>query len=602
MTLNQALQLHAAGKLQEAELEYIATLKTDPSNSTALGWLGMLKASTGRASDAFDLVTKALSLDPDNPDFLGLKGNLLIEQDQHQSAEIYFDKALRKQPLSPMLLIGKSTCQIAAGDFQAAINTLGKLPESLTQQSAEALLNYGKALEGLERYKEACQHFQVALDLKRGRNPAALLSLGTLHFRHREFALAAPLLERYLQSPQTDAHDHRLQQRLLLADGYRKLGRIEDALGQLNLVVSQLADTRINAEELANALFLMGACYKDSGDSAKAREHYQQALTVSPDHIETTKALGILDLTELRLKSGWGLMGKAHSLDVGEPSGYGVQVWSGEATDEKVLIQAEQGLGDEILYSTLLQEAYERAPDLSVTCDKRLIPLLSRTYPEIKFVDRASDVQLPKNAKVLRASRLGALFRNELSAFPQSLHRPLRVDPRLGKVESRLAGERRVCGMAWKSTGANYSLLKSLRLSDFQPLFEKMRLWEFCSLQYGNVSDEIAALNEGLPTQCAKLTEIHAFDVTNDIDQLASVMSTCDLIVTTSNSVAHLAGAVGAKTIVLTPEHAGRIWYWAQQVDGRSLWYPSVRVINYDSPLNPEIFNRIIDIASDKSH
>jgi tetratricopeptide (TPR) repeat protein len=602
MTLNQALRLHAAGKLQEAAVEYTAALKADPSNSTAMGWLGMLKASTGHSLDAFDLVTKALSLDPDNPDFLGLKGNLLIEQDHHQSAEICFDKALRKQPLSPMLLIGKSTCQIAAREFHAAISTLGKLPKNLGQQSAEAFLNYGKALEGLERYKEACQHFQVALDLKGGRYPAALLGLGTLHFRYREFALAVPMLEKYLEGPQKDAQDHRSHQRLLLADGYRKLGRIEDALVQLSLVVGQLADTRINAEELANAFFLMGACYKDSGDSAKAREHYQQALTVSPDHIETTKALGILDLTELRLKSGWGLMGKAHSLDVGEPSGYDVQVWSGEATDEKVLIQAEQGLGDEILYSTLLQEAYERAPDLSVTCDKRLIPLLSRTYPDIKFIDRASDVQLPKNAKVLRASRLGALFRNELSAFPQSLHRPLRVDPRLGKVESRLAGERRVCGMAWKSTGANYSLLKSLRLSDFQPLFEKMRLWEFCSLQYGNVSDEIAALNEGLPTQCAKLTEIHAFDVTNDIDQLASVMSTCDLIVTTSNSVAHLAGAVGAKTIVLTPEHAGRIWYWAQQVDGRSLWYPSVRVINYDSPLNPEIFNRIIDIASDKSH
>jgi ADP-heptose:LPS heptosyltransferase len=63
----------------------------------------------------------------------------------------------------------------------------------------------------------------------------------------------------------------------------------------------------------------------------------------------------------------------------------------------------------------------------------------------------------------------------------------------------------------------------------------------------------------------------------NDIDGVLSIISACDLIITTSNSTAHLAGALGKETLLLTPYSVGKFWYW-QDIDGVSLWYPSVRV------------------------
>jgi len=49
------------------------------------------------------------------------------------------------------------------------------------------------------------------------------------------------------------------------------------------------------------------------------------------------------------------------------------------------------------------------------------------------------------------------------------------------------------------------------------------------------------------------------------------------MVITTSNTTAHLAGAIGKKVILLLPFSKGRFWYWHHK-NKKSLWYPSVTV------------------------
>ena len=52
----------------------------------------------------------------------------------------------------------------------------------------------------------------------------------------------------------------------------------------------------------------------------------------------------------------------------------------------RVLLWAEQGLGDELLFLTLVPDFIEQVDKLIIKTDKRLIPLLKRTFGErIKF-------------------------------------------------------------------------------------------------------------------------------------------------------------------------------------------------------------------------
>ena len=77
----------------------------------------------------------------------------------------------------------------------------------------------------------------------------------------------------------------------------------------------------------------------------------------------------------------------------------------------------------------------------------------------------------------------------------------------------------------------------------------------------------------------ANIYNIDNIDKFNDIDCLASLITSCDLIVTSSNATAHIAGALGVKTLLLAPFGKGKIWYWYEE-NQTSLWYPSIKVFN----------------------
>jgi ADP-heptose:LPS heptosyltransferase len=56
------------------------------------------------------------------------------------------------------------------------------------------------------------------------------------------------------------------------------------------------------------------------------------------------------------------------------------------------------------------------------------------------------------------------------------------------------------------------------------------------------------------------------------------VIEACDHVVTVSNTTAHLAGALNKKTFMLLAKNDGSIWYWQNQKNNKSLWYPSIEI------------------------
>ena len=69
-------------------------------------------------------------------------------------------------------------------------------------------------------------------------------------------------------------------------------------------------------------------------------------------------------------------------------------------------------------------------------------------------------------------------------------------------------------------------------------------------------------------------------------------MDTCDFIISTSNTNAHLAGALGKPLFLLLPKEYGRLWYWDNDFNGKNLWYPCIKKFSqkiqgkWDEPIN----------------
>ena len=68
-------------------------------------------------------------------------------------------------------------------------------------------------------------------------------------------------------------------------------------------------------------------------------------------------------------------------------------MWSGKK--ERVLVWQEQGIGDQIMFSTLFEEFAELCSLAIFQVDARLLPIFRRTFPQFHFIP--GDKKLSEN-------------------------------------------------------------------------------------------------------------------------------------------------------------------------------------------------------------
>ena len=114
--------------------------------------------------------------------------------------------------------------------------------------------------------------------------------------------------------------------------------------------------------------------------------------------------------------------------------------------------------------------------------------------------------------------------------------------------------------------------LKSIKISDLLPLF-RLRNSNVVNLQYGETTRERTEFES-----CHGVSLVHddQIDQLVDIDSFTAQVAAMDVILTVSNSVAHLAGALGVQTVVLLP--SAPQWKWSGSGQ-ESVWYPNVQLV-----------------------
>lgn len=254
--------------------------------------------------------------------------------------------------------------------------------------------------------------------------------------------------------------------------------------------------------------------------------------------------------------------------------------WHGEDFSGRLLVRAEQGIGDELLYSSLFAELQQRHPDLVIDADRRLLPLLARSCPGITFIARDTPEDHPDRQGYVRQCLIGdlpALFRRSAADFPATpgwLHADeARRNALRTAYQARHPGQRLV-GLSWRSSNPANGGAKSLTLPQLLPLLQVPGV-QFYSLQYGDTDAELAAF----AAQTGIV--IHrdpAIDPTADLDALAAQMAALDLVISTSNSTVHLAGALGVPVWILVHRDRGLPWYWGYEGE-TTPWYPATRLL-----------------------
>ena len=470
-----------------------------------------------------------------------------------------------------------------------------------------ALLQQAQELASTQHFGDAQTLFRKVLD-RDPQNLEALLWLGISAARERRYGIARDLLERLvrvdpgcLDGFNALANVARLERRWQDARAFygKALELDPDAVAVLANLGTCLREMDQPAEAQAHlkraleiepdntdALFGFATVLIDAGEIERAESCLRRVLALEPRMADAHMALGHLLLLRGAFEEGWREYDWRHCAEVVEQEPvYPYPYWHGDPIEgEVILVRAEQGLGDQIMFASCLPDLQCRARGVILECDPRLAPIFARSFPSISVHPRrANDPEGWRAAginpdKQVFFGSLPRYFRNHWEEFP-TRGAYLQADPiRVAQWRERLddLGAALKIGFSWRGgTPQTRQALRSIPLSEWRPLFNS-RGCRWISLQYGAAAAEVLALAEA-----HELPLHHWQQAIDDHEETVALMTALDLVVSVPTAAVHLAGALGRPAWVMVPFAPE----WRYLARGECLpWYSSVTVLRQQRP------------------
>jgi len=608
VALGQAFK--AAGQPKDAEKAYCKAIRLDGMDALARMGMGELRLADGQPEEAVREFKMALQRRPTLVGaHLGL-GNAYACMGNNTAALDRYEQALALQPRLP-------EAEFAAGFVLERLGGL-KLAETryrralaLRPDFAAAWMNLGVILRELGRaaYAEAALLRAVELrpDLISGFVNLALLK----REQRRPEEAEAYLRKAFALNPdQAETHVAWCQFRAAEGDVAGAWGWLRSALARnpshaeaVNMhgillhkegCFAQAVQMFEQAEALGNraAASNRGNSLLDMGRMGQALRAHEIAVERAP---ESAGALYNLALTRLRLgdwERGWvDYEARWYFREVHRsPRKFEQPRWRGEPLDgRRILLHAEQGLGDTIQFSRYLTLVTARGG----------VPILQVQEPVARLMASLPAVRAGLAQVVLLGEQppqfdiecpllsLPTAFSTTLATVPWTGAylgaTPALVHEKRTRFPSTQAGLR--VGFAWAGNPRyKADSQRSMHLRTLLPLLRAPGV-TWISLQKGEPSRQL----ESLPG------DVFAWDGSSrdrDLAETAALIATLDLVVTTDTCIAHLAGALGKPVLILLPWLSD--WRWMQRIE-TTPWYPTARLLRQKVPGDwPGVLDRAI--------
>ncbi len=625
--LSQAMALHQQGRLDEAENLYSTILAARPGHGDASHFLGLIRFSAGRFSEALQLIAAAMRAAAPTPTLLVHRGLVLNALNRPADALASFEQAvaldrncLDAHNNRAVLLAALNRGEEALASCQQAL--------ALAPRDAGVLFNKGNILKELGRREEAVASYDLALAIQPG-HAAAWCNRGvTLHELGR-FDEALASLDRAVsaQPDLAEAHSN-------VGNVLRDLKRHEEAVASYDRALTLCPDYPEALSNRGNALSALkrydealasyeralavrpdhaeawcnrGAALNDLGRYEDALASYGRALALQPDYPEALCNRGAT-LTELRRYDEAGAdydralalqpeMQELHwnkatlrlltgDFARGWPEyewrwkrenlartwrDFPQPVWRGEEiTGKTVLLHSEQGFGDTIQFCRYVPLVAGRGGRVILEVEKPLRRLMEALAGVAEIVSRGDP--LPSFDAHCPLLSLPLAFDTRLETIPWSGPYLSAPSDEMAAWHARLAAQRRPrVGLVWSGNAAHHrDADRSIPLEALFPLLD-------VNASYVSVQKEVRPADAA--AMAGRGDILDAAPLLTDFAATAALLSQLDLLVTVDTSVAHLAGAMGRPVWLMLPYIPD--WRWLLDRDS-SPWYPVARLFRQD--------------------
>jgi tetratricopeptide (TPR) repeat protein len=507
---------------------------------------------------------------------LNTLGDCRLRQGDPVKARACFEKALKLNPALDAARVNLGEAFKESGDLQGAIAHYKKVTQTHPLLTS-AWRNLGLALQEAEQFSDSILALQHYLKM----NPADIpsrLSLGVSHMDHLEFEEALALFDQGIElSPRhAEAWNNR-------GMALRKLDRTDEAAIAFKTALD------CDPSQVSTHYNLAHMLHETRGVEA-ALAIFDQQVTSSPDDLLAHMGRGHTLLIEGRIAEGW----EDYRWRFQQPPKFSGRRdhpfphWDGsDLSNKTILVWGEQGIGDELLYASLVGDLITRAQHVVIECESRLVPLFERSFPQTTVLARGASKN-PSLANLgielqIAAGDVCQFLRPNLEAFPKGAPYLL-CDPdqhtRLRTIYQSEGSKKPLVGLAWHSGRDQVGWQKTIPLKFWEPILRRSDV-TFVSLQYGDHEQEIQGANAAFG--CNIISD-PAVDSLKNMESFAAQVAAMDLVISNSNTAAHMAGALGIPAWSLIPREGsgGLLWYWFN-TGSQSMWYDSMTVYRQTS-------------------
>ena len=518
---------------------------------------------------------------------------------------------------------------------------------ALDQRCADAYCNRGTALHALDRLDEALDCYQAALVLQPNFQQA-LLNMGNAYMSLNKLEEARSCYERVIE-----LHPNFISAYLSIGEILKKLQKFTLARAAYQQAVSLdpesadafrgIADIDLAEERFDNAIAayrraaelnpgnaatfnLMGAAYQSNEQLDEAEECYRKALSVTPDYLTAHNNLGVVLDAQGRREEAVVVYRHLLEIDTDYADGhwnlsvallatgdyaegwrefewrfrksnpvpsrpFSAPIWDGsDLAGKTILLHAEQGFGDTIQFVRYVPLVVQRGGNVIIECQTQILERLLSSLDGITGVIVAGE-PLPHFDCHLPMMSLPLVFGTTVETIPCQI--PYLAAERRDREKWQLrlgASGRFKVGFVWHAKQSQLlNRKRSCPLKFFSPLWIIEGV-EFYTLQIGAGAEQL--------DDFAVSHEI--IDLTGDIHDFADTaafIANLDLVITIDTAVAHLAGALGARTWVVLPYTAE--WRWLCRRE-ESPWYPTMRLFRQPSQGDwPSVMDHVAVALSD---
>lgn len=546
-------------------------------------------------------------------------------------AEKHYERAYKQGVQNPTLFL----------NYGALLRNLGKASES--QKIYE---------EGLAKFPSQASILNNYCNLIRENQPAKALNgyIQVLHYRiHQDpsdtslisqaYSNVAEVLKRLnlhhlsktyilFAIQQVGASPELLRNLLLLQDSSVLNGLIEDGNDGSNssiIVESLLACINDCPPVKQAALFFVVACHHLATDNpSDALQYYRKAQAI----LSSLRNLSLDDQSEAQqlvdvnswnfacvllklqyLTEGWKLF--EYGLRTPAPGAQKwqralkkpftadqIKLWRGESLEGKhLLVMEEQGIGDGMMFLTLIPKLLEEAKKITLLLCARLYPIYKQSFDDYISKSKIS-VLTHRDIHENRVSLSVESFDYQVPIGSICQHRfteiknygrfspILKPDPINSKAlqQSYLnasgasTNSKKLIGISWRGGGRPDRIKqKSLELEQFTQILLDNDEFCFVILQYGSVKTEYDYWRD------KNIDVVHdeSIDPVKNMYAWLDQVAACEAVISVANTTIHGAGGLGVSTLCLLGNNSDWRWFSDPSIN-RSYWYPSVGVTRQD--------------------